>query len=237
MKKLVTILLSVTLLLTMTACANQNNGKSTSQNTEQAVDATQKTEALIQAESTSESETEADASNVLIAYFSLPDNEDDSTVEINGETLGNTQYMASVIQKQTGGDVFRIEAETPYTTDHEALVDLASAEKADNARPAIASKIENIDQYDTIFIGYPIWWSDMPMIMYTFFDTYDFTGKTIIPFNTHGGSGFAGTPETIAKLEQAATMRDGLTISRDDIQDGEQEIVDWLNEMGYEKEN
>ncbi|MGM9590662.1 MAG: flavodoxin [Faecousia sp.] len=178
--------------------------------------------------------------NTLVVYFSLPETttpdnmtkeEDNSVVVINGEVLGNTQYMAYVIQETTGADIFRIEPEIPYTTDHEALVDLAKEEQNNNARPAISGRIENLDHYDTVFIGYPIWWSDMPMILYTFFDEYDFSGKTIIPFSTHGGSSFAGTPETIAQLEPDATVLEGLTISRNHIQDAEQEIVEWVRNL------
>ena len=88
-----------------------------------------------------------------------------------------------------------------------------------------------MDDYGVVFIGYPIWWSDMPQILYTFFDTYDFSGKTIIPFSTHGGSGFAGTPRTIQGLEPNATMLDGLTISRNNIQNARQEIIDWVNDL------
>ena len=174
----------------------------------------------------------------LVVYFSMPETtnpsnmtteEANSTVVINGEVLGNTQYMAQVIQQTTGADIFRIEPETPYPTNHSTLVDQASAEQAANARPAIKNRIANFDDYDTVFIGYPIWWSDMPMILYSFFDTYDFSGKTIVPFGTHGGSSFAGTPAKIQSLEPNAKILDGLTISRNNIQDAKQEIVDWVN--------
>lgn len=180
----------------------------------------------------------AQGSRSLVVYFSVPETtsaesmtreEDNSVVVINGQVLGNTQYMASVIQETTGADLFRIEPKTPYPTDHSALVALASEEQDANARPEIAARIADFDQYDTVYVGYPIWWSDMPMILYTFFDTYDFTGKTIVPFSTHGGSSFAGTPARIAQLEPGAILLDGLTISRDNIQDARQQIVDWVN--------
>lgn len=179
-------------------------------------------------------------SRILVTYFSMPETtnpnnmtteEDNSVVVIDGEVLGNTQYMAYVIQETTGADIFRIEPRTPYPTDHSTLVDLAAEEQDENARPAIKDRVTNMDDYDVVFIGYPIWWSDMPMILYTFFDTYDFSGKTIIPFSTHGGSSFAGTPRTIQGLEPDATMLDGLTISRNNIQDARQEIIDWVNDL------
>lgn len=176
-----------------------------------------------------------DGTKTLVVYFSQPDNVDDSTVVIDGETLGNTQYMAYVIQENTGANIFRIIPETPYPTDHEELVDLASDEKAENARPAISGSIENFDEYETVFVGYPNWWGDMPMILYTFFDTYNFSGKTIIPFNTHGGSGFSSTISTIRTLEPNATVDNGLSISRNRIQDAEQQIIDWVQSLGFEK--
>ena len=175
---------------------------------------------------------------VLVVYFSMPETsnpdnmtneEDNSVVVIDGQVLGNTQYMAQVIQQTTGGDIFRIEPAEPYPTDHRTLLDLAAEEQKNNTRPAIAAQIENFADYDTVFVGYPIWWSDLPMIMYSFFEKYDFGGKTLIPFSTHGGSSFAGTPATIQQLEPEAAMLEGLTISRNDIQEAEQEIVDWVN--------
>ena len=177
----------------------------------------------------------------LVVYFSMPEttdpnnmtqDEEQSTVVIDGEVLGNTQYMAYVIQETVGADIFRIEPETPYPTGHGELVDLAKKEQNDNARPKIKDTIENFDTYENIFVGYPNWWGDMPMILYSFFDEYDFSGKTIIPFNTHGGSGFSDTISTIKELEPNAAVLDGKSISCNEIQDAEQEIVDWVNSLG-----
>ena len=171
-------------------------------------------------------------------YFSQPETdkpdnmtqeEDNSTVVIDGKVLGNTQYMAQVIAENTNSDIFRIEPSIPYPTDHTTLVNQASEEKQDKARPAIKNEIENLDKYDTIYIGYPIWWGDMPMILYTFFESYDFSGKTLITFNTHGGSGFSNTVSTIRSLEPDATVVEGLSISRNHIQDAKDEIVEWVN--------
>ena len=193
--------------------------------------------------SSSEPNEPVKAGRSLVVYFSMPETtnpnnmtteEDNSVVVINGQVLGNTQYMAQVIQRTVNGDIFRIEPVNPYPTDHRTLVDLASEEQDANARPAIKESIRNLNDYDTIFIGYPIWWSDMPMILYSFFDQYDFSGKTIIPFSTHGGSSFAGTPSTIQRLEPNAKMLDGLTISRNRIQDAEQEIVNWVNGLNIQ---
>ena len=186
-----------------------------------------------------------DETKLLVTYFSMPETTDpdnmtteeaNSTVVINGEVLGNTQYMAYVIQETTGADIFRIEPETPYPTDHATLVAQASREQSENFRPVLKTNVQNLEDYDVIFVGYPTWWSDMPMILYSFFEQNDFSGKTIIPFNTHGGSGFSGTVSTIARLEpNAVVSQNGKTISRNSIQDAQQEIVDWVSELGYTK--
>lgn len=170
--------------------------------------------------------------NVLVVYFSVPDDKDNSYVEVDGERLGNTQYMAYVIQENTGANIFRILPKNPYPTNHEALLEAAQEEIRTNARPEIEGVIENFDSYDVVFVGYPNWNADMPYILYTFFETYDFSGKTIVPFNTHGGSGFSGTQETIAQLEPGATMLEGKSISRSRIEDAEQEIIDWIDSLG-----
>ena len=229
MKKILLLCFCLLLIGSLTACGGNNNQKNTAANQDNAA----QTAANVQIEQQENQEN----GKTLVVYFSMPETtnpdnmtteEDNSVVVINGEVLGNTQYMAYVIQQTTEGDIFRIEPQTPYPTDHRTLVDLAAEEQDNNARPALAAQIENFDDYDTVFVGYPIWWSDLPMILYSFFDEYDFSGKTIIPFSTHGGSSFAGTPATIQQLEPNAVMLDGLTISRNNIQDAEQEIVAWV---------
>ena len=219
MKKIISLFMALAMVLSLAACStNQSPGESTRE------------ESSSQTNESTPTPSNTNGKN-LVVYFSMPDNVDDSTVVIDGETLGNTQYMAYVIQETVGADIFRIEPETPYPTDHDELVDLASEEQSNNARPAIKDTIENFDTYENIFVGYPNWWGDMPMILYSFFDEYDFSGKTIIPFNTHGGSGFSGTISTIKELEPNAEVLDGKSISRNDIQDAEQEIVDWVNSL------
>ncbi|MDR1874523.1 MAG: flavodoxin [Synergistaceae bacterium] len=180
---------------------------------------------------------------VLIAYFSMPETtapnnmsraEDDSTVVIDGKVLGNTQYVAHLIQENTGGDIFRIEPKTPYPTNHRTLVNLAQKEQSDNARPELAANIPNLDRYDVIFLGYPNWWADMPMILYSFLESVDLSGKTIIPFNTHGGNGFSDTIGTIAKLQpNAAVDKNGFTVFRDDVHKCADDVAAWLRKLGY----
>lgn len=221
MKKIISLFMALAMVLSLAACStNQSSGESTPK------------ESSSQTNESTPTPSNTNGKN-LVVYFSMPDNVDDSTVVIDGETLGNTQYMAYVIQETVGADIFRIEPETPYPTDHDELVDLASEEQNNNARPAIKNTIENFDTYENIFVGYPNWWGDMPMILYSFFDEYDFSGKTIIPFNTHGGSGFSDTISTIKELEPNAEVLDGKSISRNVIQDAEQEIIDWVKSLGF----
>lgn len=228
MKKMINLLSGVILIFALTACgisgAEARKDKQAYFN-EQAADALQT--------------QQSDMEKAIVVYFSMPETTDpnnmtkaeaDSTVIIDGEVLGNTQYAATIIQDNTGADMFRIEPKTPYPTDHDTLVAQAKKEKENNLRPEIKNHIEDISQYNTIFLGYPTWWSDMPMILYSFLDEYDFSGKTIIPFNTHGGSGFANTIETISELEPNATVNEnGFTVSRDDVQEAENDMIAWLN--------
>lgn len=185
------------------------------------------------------------AGKPLVVYFSMPETdppdnmtreEDNSAVVINGKVLGNTQYVAQLIQEMTGGDIFRILPQKPYPTNHRTLVDLAKEEQNQNARPAIAGKIENLASYDTIFLGYPNWWGDMPMILYTFLEQHDLSGKTIIPFCTHGGSGFSRTIQTIQDKQPGATViRDGYSLSRSRMERAPSGVAAWLKEIGLKK--
>lgn len=185
---------------------------------------------------------EAAGSSILIAYFTMPEDVDPagadavagaSIVVRDGEILGNVEYMAQTIQQAVGGDLLRIETVEEYPLEHEALVDFAAEEQEAGARPALATQIENLGQYDTIFLGYPNWWGDMPQALYTFLESYDLSGKTIIPFCPHGGSGFSRTQSTIAELQPNATVReDGLTISRNDVADSAEQVTAWAQGLG-----
>ena len=236
MKKITSIILSLVMLLGLAACGTEPVPTQPDPGTTAPEPSVSQEEDPAPSTSPDPGE-ESDPNNTLVVYFSLPETDDpndmteeeeNSTVIIDGEVLGNTQYMAYVIQEQTGADIFRIEAETPYPLDHDTLVDQAAEEQDQQARPAIADQVENMADYDVVYLGYPNWWADMPMILYTFLEEYDLSGKTIIPFNTHGGSGFSRTIDTIRELEPEAAVLDGLTISRNSIQDAEQEIVDWV---------
>lgn len=228
MKKIVLILMVFVIGIAMTfafsACSNSN----TNSNTEPS-------QSNLQNPSDDSKRPINKDTKILVVYFSVPDDRDNSYVEINGERIGNTQYMAYVIQENTGANIFRILPKNPYPTNHDALLETAQEEIRTNARPEIEGTIEDFDSYDVVFVGYPNWNADMPYILYTFFETYNFSGKTIVPFNTHGGSGFSGTQQTISKLEPNASMLEGKSISRNSIEGAEQEIIDWLDSIGMLK--
>ena len=178
---------------------------------------------------------------VLVAYFSVPETDGvdassgASRVVSDGKVLGNTQYVATVIREATGGDLFEIKTVRTYPGSHKALIDAAKEEIDSGARPKLATLIENLKDYDVIFIGFPNWWYDMPMPLYTFFDEYDFSGKTIVPFCTHGGSRFSGAIKTIRELEKGATVLDGYAVSRDRVADSKDGILKWLEKIGMKK--
>lgn len=217
MKKFALIILSAAMLISLAACSG--NGQSGGSNT---------TDTDFPSISINEE-------NVLIAYFSVPETDGVDTVAgasrivVDGEVLGNNQYVAQLIQQEIGGFLFRIETVQEYPGSHDDLLEFAYNEKSDNARPELATHIENFDKYDVIFLGYPNWNSDLPMPLYTFLEEYDFSSKTIIPFTVHGGSGFSRTIRTIQELQPSATViEDGLSISRNSVSDAQSDVADWV---------
>lgn len=181
-------------------------------------------------------------SNILIAYFSVPEDVETadavsgaSIVVKDNEKMGNTEYVAKVIQQTIGGDLFRIETVDQYPLDHDPLVDQAAEEQDENKRPELLNHVEHFEQYETIILGFPNWWADLPMPVYTFLEEYDFGAKTIIPFVTHGGSGFSGTIETISELQPGAHVSENtLSLSRNSVADSEEEVISWAESLGLD---
>lgn len=177
-------------------------------------------------------------SNILIVYFTVPETDgvdtvaNASRVATDNGVVGNTEFIAMEIQKNLGGDLFAIETVQEYPGSHDPLLDFAYQKKSDDARPELSTHIEGLEGYDYIFIGYPNWNADLPMPLYTFFEEYDFAGKTIIPFVTHGGSGFSGTIRTIQSLEPDATVIEaGLSISRNSVSDAQADVASWTDSL------
>ena len=230
MKKIAAIIFSAVMVWSLTACGNdQQTAEPSASGAGDTLQASEDTTG------SADTQTGNSDGNILIAYFSVPETDGVdavsgvSRVVTDGEVLGNTQYIAQLIRQETGGDLFQIETVREYPGSHDALLEAAYEELADDARPELASQIENLDSYDVIFMGYPNWNSDLPMPLYTFLEEYDFSGKTIIPFTTHGGSGFSGTIRTIQELQPDATVsEDGLSISRNSVPDAQGNVADWI---------
>ena len=198
----------------------------------------QSTEGTAEAES-----SEAGAqSSLLVAYFSyaenaaLPDDVDASASTSiqpwNGALTGNTGVVADMIAQATGADLFSIRTVEQYPDTYDATLDQGQQEQSDGARPELATHLENLDSYDTIFLGFPNWWGDMPMAVYTFLDEVDLSGKTVIPFVTSGGSGFSNTISTIQQMEPQATVQEGLSIGASSATGAQQQVESWLSELG-----
>lgn len=136
----------------------------------------------------------------LVAYFSYS---------------GDTERAAKVIAETVGADLFRIEPKIPYSVNYNACVNVAQEEKRKNIRPAMKNLLtqNKLDEYDTIFIGYPIWWYDGPMIIYTFLESLDFSGKKIVPFALSGGSGLCGSDKNIVNICKEATVKSGTMLN------------------------
>lgn len=239
MKRIFSLILSAALALSFAACGNSEE---TVQTTKEQVQS-ENTTANLPNESTENPAAEISENGdtkILIAYFTAAENSGVDAVSsasysvVNGEAVGRLRAIANMIQAKTGGELFSIQTSVVYPTDGGDLIDYAAEEQANDARPELTSHIENLEQYDVIFVGYPNWWADLPQIMYSFFDEYDFSGKTVIPFNVHNGSRLSRTVETIAELEPNATVEtNAFTISEHNVPEAEKEVTDWLEELGY----
>lgn len=183
-------------------------------------------------------------SKILIAYFSRAGNIDltnNSNVDavtnasinvVNKKYMGNTELLAHWIQEFVGGDLFFIKTEAFYPSNYNETLNQGQQENTENIRPALTNYIENIADYDIVFLGFPIWWSDMPMAVYSFLEEYDLSGKTIIPFCTSGGSDFSDTIHTIASLQpNAVIVENGLALRKDNILHAQTSVNNWLNSL------
>lgn len=165
-------------------------------------------------------ENPSTAHNILIAYFSWS---------------GNTRGIAETIHQRVGGDIFEIVPANPYPTSYRTCVDLAAQELRDQSRPPLATRVEDMDRYDVIFLGYPNWWASIPMPVATFLEAYDFSGKTIIPFCSHGGGNLGESISAIEKLAPQSTLSDALAIRSGGGSVLQRDISEWLRRIGMEK--
>ena len=239
-KKSIALLIALLMTLSLAACGGSGSSDANDDSqeaaaaTEESADAESSADTEENADNAADANETANAGDVLIIYFSAANmNSADATTGatpmVDGD--GTTGWIANVIHDAVGGEVVKITPKTDYPTDYKESTEFADKEKADNARPEFNDLGVDPSTYKTVFIGYPIWWYQMPMVMETFFDKYDFNGTTIIPFNTHEGSGDSGTYEDIKEREPNATVLDGLAMrgGKAGTDDAKIEISDWLS--------
>ena len=254
-KKVLAIMLAGTMVFSMAACGNGDTGSGdyddqvsddisvitddveTGDNeSDTASDSNVVSDAVTASEQNEDAAVSSNqtSGDVLIIYFSADNTKDvdavsSATPMVSG--VSSTQWMAETIHDVTGGDIVKIIPSGDYPLEYDDVADAAKAETDSDARPAFEPLDVDPTSYKTVFIGYPMWWYTIPMVMETFFDTYDFSGVTIVPFNTHAGSRDGGTYETIKEREPNANVLDGLAVSGGSAGNGDTktEIIDWVN--------
>ncbi len=238
MKKFAAFLLILMMAISLVACAGNNGSKETSSpETENSVSEEVSTPESEAAESEPESgsaqpdetketepipetDTEVEGTKVLVAYFSA---------------TNTTEGVAEHIANGLNADIYEIIPEEPYTDADLNYNDNNSRSTLEmndpSARPAISGSVENMEQYDIVFIGYPIWWGDAPRIVSTFVESYDFSGKTVVPFCTSGGSGIGSSASNLEQLTSGATWLDGRRLNGGDSQDT---VMEWVSSLGLD---
>lgn len=216
MKRIFTLALAALMLFALAACGEtQSAATPTPAATPDTVPV--ETPATTESPAATDDAGVADGSNILIAYFSWS---------------GNTEAVAGMIQSEVGGDLFEIAPAEPYTEDYDELLDIARDEQSSGARPALADTVDNWDSYDTVFVGYPNWWSDAPMAVYTFLESYDWTGKTLVPFNTSASGGFGRSLDSVAESAPGATILEGFTVRSSALDGAQADVSAWLAGLG-----
>lgn len=235
-KKVLVVMAAGILACGLTAC--QNTGTDTAQTVETTTGQPQESTAM------AVEKTEADTAQGTETNGQEAQETDSQEAEdtVSGSSLvvyfswsGNTRNVAEEIGKQTGADLFELVPATPYSEDYDTVLEEAQDEQSKKARPEISDVIEEFENYDVIYLGYPNWWGDMPMIIYSFLDDYDLSGKTIVPFCTSGGSGFSGSLNTIRSLEPEATLLEGLSLGSSQASNPSDAVSNWLDTNGIER--
>ena len=245
MKRPVALLVLLTLLCSITACGGNPTSQSISDEPESSQNAEEITDAPLDTDpSASQSPGETGNSNILIAYFTWADNtvvEDPSSVDVDATTSasvlapGNAAKLASWIQQEVGGDLHSIVVEEPYSSDYDECLDRAADEKADNARPALASHVDNMEDYDIVFLGFPNWWYTLPMPVLTFVEEYDWSGKTVVPFVTHGTGGLSSTIRDLtAALPEDVTILEPIGVYRPEVDASQSAVQEWIAGLDLE---
>lgn len=242
MKRTLLLIMAV-MLTTLTACGGQTQNPAVNTPPPDTHPVTQPVNPAEPAELPEQEGETPQAEHILIAYFSLWDNapwqeytdaDTSASVVVDAQgTAGTNAYVARMIQTEVGGDLHAIIAAEPYPSDFDQVRDINHQE---NSR-AISSAVENMEQYDTVFIGYPVWATTLPQAVRTFLTSYDFTGKTVIPFCTHDGYGAGRSFSTVAELATGANTLEGLAIHAPEVTESKAHIKKWLGSFGLDTES
>ncbi|MBR1699558.1 MAG: hypothetical protein IJ714_07230 [Bacteroidales bacterium] len=226
MKKLTSVLLTLVMMLVLAACSVSDETVTSEPKAQEAVS---------QNMGTGTSPLEG---KTLVAFFTARNqtefNEDADSLSSASQTTvdetayGNAELLAKYAAKATGGDVFSIETVKQYPEMYRETTEVAQEEQNDNARPELKNKVTDMESYENIVLIYPMWWADMPMGVWTFLESYDFSGKTIYPISTHLGSGMGNSIATIQKLVKGADVKDGLEVSGNAVSGAEADVLDYL---------
>jgi len=226
MKKMFTMLVLALCALTLTACGSSAPAKNSGSSPKAEAPKTETPKAA--------ASSAPAGKRALVVYFSRAD----ENYVVGNVEKGNTRILAEMIAEATGADTFEIKPAKPYPKEYTPATEVAKQEKNDNARPEIVGTMPDVSGYDVVFVGYPIWWGDLPMPCYTFFDKVKLEGKTIAPFCTHEGSGLSGTDNNIAnatkaKVTEALVMKG--SVAQNSRDEAKKEVTDWLKKLGYVK--
>lgn len=239
MKKIAIVLLSLLMVIGLVACSENSN-----QNESTTIGSISSSESTVLSESTASSEN-TDPDEITNSDPSAPDNSENENSTTPQEqkflvayfsATGTTKGVAERMANGLSCDLYEITPEVPYTDADLNYNDNNSRSTVEmndpSARPAISGSVENMEQYDVVFIGYPIWWGEAPRIVSTFMESYDFSGKTIVPFCTSGGSGIGSSASNLEKLTSNAEWLEGRRLNGSDSQD---EVMEWVNSLGLDK--
>lgn len=245
MKKLLSRMLAAAIVLSLAACSsteNQTNSSSESSESSGAMSEQETADSSFQETQMSDSEsseTQAEQSNILVAYFSWADNailadDVDAVASPSVISPGNVQQLAGWVQEETGGTLFSIRVTDPYPSDWNDCLERANQERGDNARPELAENVENLDQYDTVFLGYPNWWYGVPMALLTFLEQNDLSDKQVYLFCSHGTGGLANSVEIITEAAPNAVISDNIfDCYEEDASSSKDAIQSWAAGLGY----
>ena len=207
MKKFKSCIAAVVALLAMSCTAQANQSSTNNQN---------------------ETSMEKKGKTLVVFFSHAGENYNVGNIEV-----GNTRVVADYISEMTGADQFEIVADKDYDMPYMQLIEVAKQEANDGELPPMVGKLENLDQYDTVFIGGPVWWGTYPQVMFTFFRDYDLDGKTIIPFTTHEGSGLASCVEDVREAYPGADVKPGFAIYGHEVRSGRNKVEKWLKGLGF----